>query len=300
MAMASSTRRPSAILALAAFAALLPGCPGRIADPVAFREEAAARCPTAFDVERDLFARTCGTLGCHTGGPGVAAAGLDFATPGVRDRLLAHVSSTEECDGRPLLVPGDLAGSLLVQKVGESPPCGDRMPSGLSPLNPTEQACLSAYVAALVGGSADGGAPPPTDAGAPPPIDAGGGAPTAVTYQAEAMTLGVYVIDATDANVIRLPDGATSGTARQTFDGVAGTYQLTVAALAEMDGQPRLVIRVAGTEVANETYPLAAAATEPLTLGPYTVVLAPGDEILLEGFVDAGAWARVDYVRVAP
>ncbi len=295
----------SAILALAT---LLGGCPGRIEDPLAFREAAAARCPNSFDVERDLFARTCGTLGCHTGGPSIAAAGLDLATDGIRQRLMTHVSV--ECGDRPLVEEGNTAGSLLLQKVGESPPCGDRMPAGLPPLNPTEMACLQAYVAELTGDAGDGGAPPVTDAGAPTPTDAGppvmmpdagpGSPPGAVTYQAEAMILSVYEVDATDPTVIRLPDGSTTGTARATFDGVAGTYELRVHAIAENDGQPRLTVRVAGAEVGSATFPLTAAGLEPYVMGPYTVDLAPGDELLLEGVVDAGAWARVDRVEVAP
>lgn len=304
-----SARNSSMISALLALSTLLTGCPGRIDDPLAFREAAAARCPSSFDVERDLFARTCGSLGCHTGGPTIAAAGLDLSTAGIRDRLMTHVSV--DCDDRPLIEVGNMEGSLLMQKVGESPPCGDRMPAGLPPLNPTEMACLTEYVASLTGDVGDGGMPPPpADAGAPTPYDAGaptgpdagpGPAPTeAVTFEAEAMTLDVYEVDAADATVIRLPDGSTTGTARATFDGAAGTYQLTVHAIAENDGTPTLTVRVAGTEVAAVTYPLTAAGLEPYAVGPYTVDLAPGDEILLEGFAESGAWARVDRVEVQP
>ncbi|MCB9597425.1 MAG: hypothetical protein H6719_32185 [Sandaracinaceae bacterium] len=291
---------------LAALCALLAGCPGRIHDPAAFRAEAADRCPSDFDVERDLFARTCGTLGCHTGGPTIAAAGLDLSTAGIGERIMAHTST--ECGDRPLVTPGDMAGSLIMQKVGESPPCGDQMPAGMPPLDATELACLRTYIAALSGEAfPDGGVPPMLDAGAPPGLDAGApgldaGAPDptpmGTTLQAEAMTLSVYQIDPADPTVIRLPDGATNGTATATFDGAAGSYQLRVNAISESDGIPQLTIRVAGAEVATVTYPMAAADNEPFVIGPYSVTLAPGDEIALDGVAESGAWARVDFVQI--
>jgi len=309
-----------AIGALVALAVLLTGCPGRIDDPVAFRQAAADRCPTEFDVEQDLFVRTCGTLGCHTGGPLVAAAGLDLATAGVGERMLAHES--EECD-RPLLEPGNLAGSLMLEKVtAEDPECGERMPSGLPPLNPTEMRCLQNYLEELTGETldVDAGAPPPdVDAGPPAPgvdagptpmvdagppmADAGPPMPGPVVLEAEAMTLTTYVVDPADPTIIRLPDMSVSGTASATFDGAAGTYQLTVHTVAEWDGAPTLTVRVAGAQVAMETYPLtdmAAMTNEPRTIGPVEVTLSPGDEILLEGMADGDAWARVDRVELTP
>lgn len=303
----------SVVCGALALCVFLTGCPGRIDDPLAFRREAADSCPSDFDVEEDLFARTCGTLGCHTGGPSVAAAGLDLATAGVGERLLTHVST--ECGDRPLLEPGNMEDSLLIEKVvEEDPACGEPMPSGLPPLNPTEMRCLQDYLAALTGEEPrDAGPPrpevdasmmmPDLDAGPPPEVDAGPEPMLeAVTYQAEAMTLTTYIVD-TDGTVIRLPDGAPSGTASATFDGAAGTYQLTVHAVAEFDGAPTLIIRVAGADVATETYPMtdpAAMANEPHVIGPIEVTLSPGDEILLEGRSDADAWARVDRVEVTP
>ncbi|MBX3274898.1 MAG: hypothetical protein KF729_31835 [Sandaracinaceae bacterium] len=289
--------RVGARAALAALAlALGAGCPGRIEDPIAFREEAARRCPTNYDVERDLFARTCATLGCHTGGAALAAAGLDLQTAGIAERLRSHVSASMQCGGRAAIVAGDTESSLLWQKVGEPPPCGDRMPSAQPPLNPTELACLRQYVAALAGDASDGGAPPPPP---PPPPDAGM-TPTAVTIEAEEMTLSGYVVDPLDAALIRLPEGVPSGTATASFTGVAGSYRLWVFVVAESDGQPRLTIRVAGAEVAAQTYPLALTDMEPETLGPFTVTLAPGDAIELTGEADAGAWARVDRLEIRP
>ena len=311
-------RLPSVLLAAVA----LSGCPGSIDDPSPFFAAAATSCPSEYDVEVDLLQRTCGQLGCHTGGPSLAAAGLDLAAANVGDRLLAHTSA--ECGGRPLVDPSDFHdGSYLLVKVTDpDPPCGERMPAGMPPLNGTQMACLEQYLAELAGVSLDqdgavpdvdagppplmddagppGDAGPPTDAG--PPLD-GGPPPTpeAVTYQAEAMTLTTYEVDAADTTLIRLPDGATTGSASVAFDGVPASYSLIVHAVAEADGQPTLRIHVAGALVATETYPLASgAANEPITFGPYSVTLAAGDEILLEGDANASAWARVDSVEVTP
>jgi hypothetical protein len=142
---------------IAACALVLAGCPGSIDDPSRFRAAANAICPDDFDVERDLFARTCAQLTCHTGGPTLAASGLDLSAPGVRERLLMHTSA--DCAGRPLIDPERVEDSYLFVKVDQdSPPCGDRMPSGMAVLNPIERACLGEYVSALIAPS-DGGVP---------------------------------------------------------------------------------------------------------------------------------------------
>lgn len=297
--MQRSTRPFLAILLLAA--PLLGGCPGEIEDPVEFRIARANRCPSDFDVEQDLFVRTCGALGCHTGGAGLAAAGLDLTTDGVGDRLLAHTSS--DCDGRPMIDEADLASSYFLEKLGPSPACGDPMPAGLPALNPLERQCLEEYLAELAGVD-----PPMVDAGTPrdagPATDAGpaadAGEPTPVTIEAEDMTLAGYVVDSADMTLIRLPDMTASGTATATFMGAPGSYQMSVFVVEEPDGAPSLTIRVAGGDVATEQYAMTAMNNEPRTLGPYPVTLATGDEIQLEGTSDAGAWARVDRVELVP
>lgn len=159
-------------LAVLAAAAILTGCPGSIDDPARFRN-VGSTCPDDFDVEADLFRATCAQLGCHTGGPSLAAAGLDLGAPGVGQRLLSHRSA--ECGGRLLVDPNDLGASYLLEKVDrDEPECGERMPDGMAPLNATERACLGAYLEALAATVPDGAVPPPLpDAGGPPPSDGG-------------------------------------------------------------------------------------------------------------------------------
>ncbi|MGF1469350.1 MAG: hypothetical protein ACFCGT_24795 [Sandaracinaceae bacterium] len=138
-----------------AFAPLLAGCPGTIADEAPFRRAALGACPEGFDAERDLIAPSCAQLGCHAGGEPLAAAGLDL-TPPAGERILAHRS--EECDGRALVDPADTAASYFLEKLEDDPACGERMPRGLPPLTPREAACLEEFLGTL-GGGTDAGVP---------------------------------------------------------------------------------------------------------------------------------------------
>lgn len=283
---------------------LLGGCPGSIDDPARFLSASSSACPSDFDVERDLFEQSCGTLGCHTGGTSLAAAGLDLTTDGIADRLKTHVSS--ECDGRALIVAGDPSGGFLLEKVGDSPSCGLTMPLGLPPLNATERACLEAYVAELAG------VPAPADAGRMNEprdevdagvVDPGADPPTPVIYQAESMDLTGYVVDVNNSNYIRIADGLAVGTARRAFDGAPGKYQLTVRVATEVDGQPILRVRLGEDLIATETYPLdtGGAGDFPIhAFGPYAVTLERGTEIVLEGEKNGDAWARVDELELTP
>lgn len=290
-----SIRSTGAVILVAA--GLLTGCPGSIDDPARFRN-VAGQCPSDFDVEADLFRRTCAQLGCHTGGPTLAAAGLDLAAPAVGPRLLAHRSS--ECGGRPLVDLYHLGDSYLLEKVDEDvPECGERMPDGMEPLNPVERTCLDEYLQALVAAhGGDGAVPPPLDAGTPPPTD--GGAARLRVVEAEGMTLDGYEPDAANPSVIRIPDGATTGTATHAFEGPAGAYRVTLHVWAESDGQPELTLRVGGAQIATETYPLATADLEPATLGPFPVELSTGAVIVLEGHATDAAWARIDRMELEP
>lgn len=271
---------------------LTTGCPGSIDDPLRFRSGVGSKCPDDYDVEQDLLRGTCGTLGCHTGGPSLAAAGLDLSAPGVGGRMLAHTS--EACGGVPLIDPHDLDGSYLLAKLGDQPPCGDRMPAGQAELNAVERACLDEYLEALVAQLGDAAVP------RPPQRDAGTGSLLPVVIEAESMMLSGYVVDEGNPGVIRIPDGVETGTATAELGAAPGRYQLRVHVRAETDGQPSLTITLGGEVVATETYPIAATDLEPVVLGPYAVDVEEGDTIVLEGRAAGTSWARVDRVELQP
>ena len=63
--------------------------------------------------------------------------------------LVGPSSASAKCGGgRSLVVPGDPSGSLLYQKLGTAPPCGDRMPQGGSPLTDAQLEMVRSWIAA--------------------------------------------------------------------------------------------------------------------------------------------------------
>ncbi len=69
-------------------------------------------------LRRDMFLPSCSFNACH--GPETPAAGLDLASAGLRERLLAH-RPTGRTD-LPLVAPGDPEGSWLYRKVSRCVP----------------------------------------------------------------------------------------------------------------------------------------------------------------------------------
>jgi hypothetical protein len=103
-------------------------------------------------VQALFSAKSCTVSGCHASTQ--PAAGLDLMSAGLADRLLdkspvAGVGlQPSMCVGanRNYLNGGsDPATGLLLDKVGTTPPCGARMPSGLPPLNNSQMACLRSW-----------------------------------------------------------------------------------------------------------------------------------------------------------
>jgi len=90
-----------------------------------------------------IFASSCNGTGCH--GATAHRANLDLVSPGVDQRLF-HVTSTNDCGERKLVVPGHPEQSLLFNKITAATPlCGDAMPLNRT-LSKTEIACISDYI----------------------------------------------------------------------------------------------------------------------------------------------------------
>lgn len=119
-------------------AALCLGCAAPLEDPQRFDE--GPYCSLDLDVPA-LFVERCSTE-CHEGED--PAAGLDLATPGIEERLVAQASHI--CPGRVRVVPGDPDSSFLVEKVDGSPECGLPMPMSEQPLSQRELACVRSWV----------------------------------------------------------------------------------------------------------------------------------------------------------
>jgi hypothetical protein len=81
--------------------------------------------------------------GCHSGGAGGLTFGNEQAT------YNALVSVTSNCNGLPLVAPGNPSGSFLHDKVANaSPACGSRMPRGGRALPAATVRILTDWIAA--------------------------------------------------------------------------------------------------------------------------------------------------------
>lgn len=118
----------------------LAACPGAIDDPERF-----TRGPECPDVEAELFALRCSSRLCHGAGA-ESQAGLDLRSPGPESRLVDVASTSKDCDGRLLIDPDEPEASLLLLKLGEDPPCGERMPLVGARLNAFERQCLLDWI----------------------------------------------------------------------------------------------------------------------------------------------------------
>jgi hypothetical protein len=82
-------------------------------------------------VYSDILSKSC--TPCHApGGVGDTAGKLDMSTQALAytNLQMTAAGSTCESTGLELVVPGDAAKSLLLEKVESNPPCGVQMPYG--------------------------------------------------------------------------------------------------------------------------------------------------------------------------
>lgn len=84
---------------------------------------------------------------CHAGAE--PEAGLDLVSPGAATRLVGAPSVQEACEGLVIVDPTG-ENSLLVDKLGDTPPCGARMPFGETKLDAAEVECVRRWVDEVV------------------------------------------------------------------------------------------------------------------------------------------------------
>lgn len=91
----------------------------------------------------------CMFAACHGGPPDPAVnGGLQIKAgdkAGAYKNLVDAKSPGAVCSGKTYVIPGDSAGSLLVQKLADAPPCGAKMPIG-SPLTAAQVAQIAKWV----------------------------------------------------------------------------------------------------------------------------------------------------------
>ena len=84
-----------------------------------------------------IFLNTCGGVGCH----------INDSVNGVElTSYQATINSTAETYNKALVIPGDVAGSPLVDKILANPQFGIRMPDGGPPLSTTQIQTISTWV----------------------------------------------------------------------------------------------------------------------------------------------------------
>jgi hypothetical protein len=133
------------------------------------------------------------------------------------------------------------------------------------------------------------------------------GTPAEAIIEAEDMSLDGYVVDTgtkLNGTGIKVDHTAvTSGSAITYFDGVNGTYTITVVAIPEDDGQPTVALYINNSKVLEKTYPIDPSYADHQTRVNFTVsgiTLNQGDQIKIIGTLDASANARLDKIILTP
>jgi hypothetical protein len=103
-----------------------------------------------FDVQEDLLVPRCATApACHV--PHEPAAGLEFVTGGLAERLLRNEATT--CDGHRLIDAANPSDSFILTRVSAEPACDgtpiERMPLVGEPLSARELTCLTRWVESI-------------------------------------------------------------------------------------------------------------------------------------------------------
>ena len=138
-------------LPLATFALLLSACgAGGTASSAAATDVAPA---TFTEVYATLF--PTGTIAqcnyCHDRPPNNISNGkldLGHAQDAAYAALVGPTSSSAKCGGKPQVVAGDPNASLFYLKLTPTPPCGDRMPQGGTPLTDAQLERVRSWITA--------------------------------------------------------------------------------------------------------------------------------------------------------
>jgi hypothetical protein len=93
-----------------------------------------------------ILATSCGMSTCHGEGAGLSQFAADEETA----RSLVGEPSPTCSAGGDLINPDDPPSSLIIRKMDDDPPCGQRMPLGSSmPMDPADIECVEEWIGTL-------------------------------------------------------------------------------------------------------------------------------------------------------
>ncbi len=94
-----------------------------------------------------VFEPSCAQSQCHDSFDPKAE--IDLITPGIEDRMRAHISVHMDCRDRPFLSPGNAAESFFLAKLLGGPAiCGDPMPN-LGEIDAEQRRCVAEWIQAM-------------------------------------------------------------------------------------------------------------------------------------------------------
>lgn len=146
-----SCMRSTLRLACVCSAALLAACAGALEDPARFdyldagpgSDAGFARGDGGCDPVPAIFVPTCATASCHSAR--AQQGKLDLESPGLPHRLVG----AQAAGGPGLLIdPKNPDQSVLLTKLGDTPPFKFQMPLGRAPLGADDVACVQDWVRA--------------------------------------------------------------------------------------------------------------------------------------------------------
>ena len=133
---------------------------------------------------------------------------------------------------------------------------------------------------------------------------------TPIRIEAETMNLSGYDIEsqsfASGGSLIRIPNDGDIGTASIDFTGPSGTYEVVIGYHDENDGESPMTVSIGGNTLDSWTFDqqlgTSRASAENFVLRTLStgVTVNTGDAIELEGILNVGEVARVDYLEFIP
>jgi hypothetical protein len=102
--------------------------------------------PAIFPAPTNARCDSCHDMPASEVSNGKLHMGTDMAT--AYNALVGKTAMGKKCIGMPLVVPGKPEMSLLLQKLGPTPPCGSRMPIGGAPITDAQFEMVRSWIAA--------------------------------------------------------------------------------------------------------------------------------------------------------